>query len=211
MARMHRRQAILGLIASVATPAVLAGCVANGDEENLLRPPAAGAEDAFYTPHELAVVSWLADAIIPRTDTPGALDAGVPATLDALMAVWASPATQKAHRRAIAQVGERLREIAGANLEGIATEQRVAAVATLDAEAYVGGQAPAGMSILSKGPGFSSSEQPVATRYRALKALIAEAFYASEAGAMQELHYEPVPGRWIPDASLAEVGRTWAE
>lgn len=37
---------------------------------------------------QYALVSDLAEAIIPRTDTPGALDAGVPAFIDRMMAWW---------------------------------------------------------------------------------------------------------------------------
>jgi hypothetical protein len=47
-----------------------------------LAAPAAQAEPAFLSVPELAFLAAFADAIIPRTDTPGASDAGVPATID---------------------------------------------------------------------------------------------------------------------------------
>lgn len=211
MSGFDRRQAILGLIAAVAAPEVLMGCVATGDRDDLLSPAGAAAAGGFYTKAELAAVSLLADAIIPATDTPGALDARIPETLDALMSVWASAETQEGHRAAIARVSARLRELAGADLETVTAEQRVTAVAKLDAEAYAGGAPPPGMSVIVKGPGFTPVDQPVVTQYRALKALIAQAYYASEAGAMKELHYQNVPGRWVADAPLTDIGRTWAE
>lgn len=207
MSGFDRRQAIFGLIAAVATPELLAGCVTSSDEDKLLQTGG----DSFYTAQELAFVTLLADAIIPRTDTPGAIDAAVPATLDALMATWASAETRNGHRLAIAQVGARLRELAGKDLEQLTPEQRISAVAALDAEAYANGAPPLGSSILSKGPGFTTVEQPLPVQYRALKSLIAQAFYASEPGATKELQYLNVPGRWVPDAPLSEIGRTWAE
>lgn len=211
MSGFDRRQAIFGLIAAVAAPEVLAGCVSTNDEDKLLAHTARTGEDAFYTAEELAAVAALADAIIPATDTPGALEAGVPATLDALMRTWASDATQQGHRTAIAMVSARLNELAGSDFTKLSSDQRNAAVAALDAEAYAGGAPPTAMSIVSKGPGFTPEGQPVAIQYRALKSLIAQAYYASEAGATKELHYLNVPGKWIADAPLSQVGPTWAE
>jgi len=56
----------------------------------------------FFTPSDYAIVSRLADLILPRTDTPGALDAQVPFRIDAH--VKASPALQQEFEEGLASL-----------------------------------------------------------------------------------------------------------
>ncbi|HBY00058.1 MAG TPA: hypothetical protein DEG93_06835, partial [Gammaproteobacteria bacterium] len=68
----------------------------------------------FYSDQELALVSRISDLIIPRTDTPGALDVKVPGFLDSLMTEWANPETKNNHH-------EELKELTRMLGEGFAT------------------------------------------------------------------------------------------
>jgi gluconate 2-dehydrogenase gamma chain len=200
-----RREVLLGLMLSLGGPALMAqGKAAKaGALLNAVKP---AGRLVFYTREELALVALLSDAIIPRTDSPGALDAGVPAYLDKMMSVWASPDTKAVHRRSVAGVRTRLTELGGGDIAALPAPAQTQAVAALDKEAY-----PATQGIVS--PLFGAGPAPVTPgdQYRLLKRLIAQVYYLSEPGATEELHYELVPGRWLPDAPLAEIGRTWAE
>ncbi|HLZ46683.1 MAG TPA: gluconate 2-dehydrogenase subunit 3 family protein [Gemmatimonadales bacterium] len=49
----------------------------------------AGAQRTF-SPHETETVATIAELIIPKTDTPGARDAGVPAFIDVMFTDWAA-------------------------------------------------------------------------------------------------------------------------
>lgn len=71
-----------GAISAPAALAILQGCSAQD-------PPAATWTPKFLTAAQGEVVSAIADVILPRTATSGALDAGVPAFIDAaLLAVY---------------------------------------------------------------------------------------------------------------------------
>ncbi len=59
--------------------------------EALAKPARRGARRFLNAPR-MRLLSAVADTIIPKTDTPGALDAKVPAKFDALLVNWASPA-----------------------------------------------------------------------------------------------------------------------
>jgi hypothetical protein len=106
---VNRRDVLHGLLLSIGYAGGLAAC-SDREEAELVSPIAdAGAlEPRYYSKQEFAVVSKLADGLIPATDTPGAIAAGVPMYLDALMADWASAETQEAHHNIVAVVEQEL-------------------------------------------------------------------------------------------------------
>src|SRR5690349_18416871 len=98
---IQRASALLGgTISASAVSGVLAGCTAipflpgsGGD------PPKA----TFFTPEESATVLVMADQIIPRTGTPGAVEAGVPAFIDRMLAGYYGDKERKRLREGLAR------------------------------------------------------------------------------------------------------------
>jgi hypothetical protein len=189
----NRRDVLVGLMLALGGPAFVASCDNASDDEVLaaIRP---NGRLQYFKRKEFRTIGVIADAIIPRTDTPGALDAQVPAYLDAMMNTWASEETKTQGRDTVEAISEKLNELGEGEFLRLLPAQRVAVLAQLDAFAY--------------GPGYND---PVAAQYRQLKQTIASVYYWSEPGATQELQYTLVPGRWVADAPLSEIGRTWAE
>src|SRR5271154_2420471 len=70
------------------------------DGSHYTAPVVAPFEPKFFTAAEGLVVSRIADLIIPQTDTPGAVAAGVPQYIDTVAAK--SPEQQKLFREGIA-------------------------------------------------------------------------------------------------------------
>jgi gluconate 2-dehydrogenase gamma chain len=85
---MQQRRAVLrrvawmlgGAISAPAALAILQGC--SGKEP----VPGVAVQSKFFKGRQNDIVTAIADVLIPRTDTSGALDAGVPAFIDAVMA-----------------------------------------------------------------------------------------------------------------------------
>ena len=134
----------------------------------------------FFTPEELAIVAGYAEVIVPRTDTPGARDAGVPEALDALMANWASEA-RKAEFRAL--------------------------VARIAAAGVVPSGAPPRLDLARD---FDAAQLPSDPVYRRFKELVLLLYYGSELGATRELRYEHTPGQWEPSIAITPDTRAWA-
>ena len=114
---VNRREVLHGLLLSVGYVGGLSAC-SNRETAELISPAgnAGASTPRYYSNEELSFIARLADALIPTTDTPGAVDAGVPAYIDALMADWASAETQQGHREAVAAVEQ---ELASTSLEDL--------------------------------------------------------------------------------------------
>src|SRR5467141_4865851 len=61
------------------------------------------------TPQQNETVATIAELIIPKTDTPGAREAGVPAFIDVMVADWGDDDQRKMFAAGLANVDERSR------------------------------------------------------------------------------------------------------
>ena len=170
---ISRRDAIKSLIVSLGGSTLLSAC----GGRVTLTPSAPGAPPRFYTDREMAVLSRVSDLLIPRTETPGALDVGVPALLDQLLADWASRDTQADQRAALATLDAELTSRSGGDFLGATDGVAREALAALDADVFAG-EAVEG--------------------YRSLKGLVSQVYFATEGGAVEEQGWMAVPGRWDP-------------
>lgn len=171
-----RRRVIKNLVLTVGGSSLLSACGGRVTLETL----APGTRPRFYGPREMAVLSRVSDLVIPRTETPGALDVEVPAILDRLMAEWADAETRAEHRTALSELDARLGALTGSDFVDAPMERAESALAAVDRAAYDSG-----------GDGAVDG-------YRALKGLIAQAYFSTEAGAVEEQGWVAVPGRWDP-------------
>jgi len=79
---MNRRALLLGAVFLAGGAAALT---------RFTRQSSAGAAvGPVFSPDQFALLEQVADTMIPATDTPGALDAGVPAFLRDMLANWGS-------------------------------------------------------------------------------------------------------------------------
>ena len=163
------------LLVGAGMTASPASAIAKGKAKSPAKAP------RFFTPAQAAVLAEVAEIIIPRTDTPGAKDAGVPAAFDAMMREWASTQHQIQFRSVVD-------EFAAAGIMQMKPADRIALVAKTDAE-----------KMAAWDPAYVGFKQLVMTLY-----------YLSEAGATKELRYELVPGSWDAWVPVTPDTRAWA-
>lgn len=174
-----RREVLQGLIVSIGGATALTAC---GGVANVLstRP---GSAARFYTSSEYALVARISDLIIPRTETPGAVDANVPGYMDGLMADWANSETKAAHRTALRQIKAELDQRSSGDFISASDSAAEQSLAAFDAAAF----------------GIDGD----ATGYKRVKGYVSQSYFATEDGAIEELKWVAVPGRWDPSVEIS--------
>lgn len=173
-----RREVLQGLIVSIGGASALTAC---GGVANVLSTQS-GSTPRFYTNEEMALVSRVSDLIIPRTETPGALDVNVPGYMDGLMTDWASSETKNAHRRALAQIKRELDRLAREDFLTASDSVAERALVAFDAARFA-----------EDGDDYG---------YRRMKGYVSDSYFATEGGAVEELRWVAVPGRWDPSVEI---------
>lgn len=147
----------------------------------------AAASPPYLDPARGQLLVAIADTMIPQTDTPGAVQAGVPATLDTMLRNWASPAQRARLQAALDAIDAAARAGGATSFVALAANARHALLAAHDAAHFAAG-----------------------SDYRLLRDLVVLLYYISEPGATVELRYEHRPGAWEPSIPITPDTRAWA-
>lgn len=159
MTKRTRRSALKTLAAVAAVPVAQA----QHQHESPLVTVSAPYKPVVLTAAEMKWMAALVDTIIPRTDTPGASDAGVPAFIDRRLR--SNPTLTARLREGMAALDAEARDKFEAEFPVLTSEQRIALLTPIDAD-------PA-----SRLGGF----------FRQVKTLTVDGYYTSKEGLTQEL------------------------
>ena len=141
-------------------------------------------------PHQDATLKALADMIIPRTDTPAASDAGVSEFIDLILTEWYD-APERAHfLEGLATLDSQSRTLFQKNFIDCSTEHKGKLLTELGAKMLEG-------AVLgSRRRSVQRPAPPKTNFYADFRRLALTAYYTSEAGATQALHYEVIPEQY---------------
>lgn len=195
---MNRREALLQLVgaagSSLTCPwidAALAGA-----------PMHEAPAQSQLTAAQRAMVTELAELVIPRTDTPGAIDAGVPQFIDHIVSDWYTQGERAIFLAGLSELEVYSQKQYGRGFIECSHAERNAALER--AEVQAGSYRP------TPGVGILASLDEHSPFFFKLKQLTVVGYYTSQVGATEELAYNPVPGRFDGDYDFAEIGRQWS-
>lgn len=186
-----RRTALLmgGVVSAPAIIGVLNGCTAKQD---ILWKP------LFLTGDQPSIVSIVSEIIIPRTETPGAKDVGVPEFIDQMLKEVYSEEDQQFFLDGLAAFNEEAIKEHGDEFVDLNDEDQEALVKKLHNAAVEAEN--------------TTDPAPKRPFILIMKELTMLGFFTSEPGATQVLQYEAVPGAYKGCIPLSEAGngKTWA-
>lgn len=174
-----------GVLSASAISGVMSGCKAE--------PKPGGWTPEFFTAKEGNILDALVERIIPRTDTPGAKDAGVPAFIDSMMTGFYGEKEKTAFREGLNKVEEDAKAAYNKSFTDLSPEQQDELLTKYDQEAYA-----------------EDSDRQSPHFFRTAKELTILGFCTSEPGASQFLKYEAVPGDYKGCIPYSDVGAAWA-
>lgn len=190
---MNRREAIqrAGLVLGYAVSAPVLAGIMNGCKA----APELTYKPVFFTEDQARLVSEVAEIIIPKTDTPGAKDTGVPGFIDKILKECYKKEDQDRFLAGLQSFDEEAKKAYGDPFIELEPAQQLEFVKKIHDEAIV---------ATKKG---ELKERPFILM---TKELTVTGFFTSEVGATKVLQYAPVPGAYHGCLPLAEVGKTWA-
>jgi gluconate 2-dehydrogenase gamma chain len=137
------------------------------------------ADLTFFRPAQREQVAMLAEAIIPETDTPGAIAAGVPGWIEVIVKDCLDPADQVIITEGLAAIMLRCAKDHGKGLDKLMADEQVAFLNAYNAKGGDQGE------FLNQ-----------------FKELTKFCYVNSEVGATQAFNFMLVPGKWVPDMPL---------
>jgi hypothetical protein len=139
------------------------------------------------TPHQSVTVSAIAEMILPRTETKGAADVGACEFIDLMLTEWYEHEERERFLQGVADLDARATALFGRNFVGCPADQQAVLLEEL-------GERMVAERDLNEGQTGSSEEGE--SFYPMLRRLALTAYYTSEEGSTDELHFEIIPGRY---------------
>jgi gluconate 2-dehydrogenase gamma chain len=177
-----RREAIKRaslVLGAALSPSILAGVL-----RAQVSSTGAPRTTSYLSAPQFATVTAIADRILPKTDTPGALDVGVPAFIDLMYGEYLTPEEKR---------------VLAAGLAG------VDAASTTKSKRPFRELAPADQDALLKEIAAASQDKEK-TFFHLIKELTVLGYFSSEPIGKHVLHYDPIPGRYDACIPLSDVG-----
>jgi gluconate 2-dehydrogenase gamma chain len=170
---------------AIRRAALLAGIVLSPEWLTVVDRATPAAQALSLTPAEVTLAGAIADRIIPRTDTPGAADVGVPAFIDLLYGEFMTPDERQMLTTGLADVEAAAKSTHGASFPTLTADRQDAMLRGI-ARAEEGRE-----------QGF----------FRLIRSATVLGYFTSEQVGKNVLHYDPVPGRYEGCIPIEQVGR----
>ena len=150
--------------------------------------PVGAVGSPVFDASQRALVAALSERMIPTTDTPGAIEAGVPAFIEQLLGQWALPSDLVSVKAGLAAIDARSR-----------TDYGVPAALAKPEEQDK-------LLTLAMNDGFTNGK----TFFEHFRQLVIAGYYTSEIGMTVEREYLPLPASYDGAYPISKVTKVWS-
>lgn len=171
-----------GVVFAPTIAGILKGCTPGNGQWNPL----------LFSQEQAALTVSLAETIIPETDTPGAVEAGVPGFIEAMVKEIYTEQQRSDFLFGLNQFDTLCMRETGHSFVDLDEQKRLQFAAKRNRLAIENER--------SDGPQF----------FLIFKELTLIGFFSSETGATEVLRYDPVPGLYDGCVPYEEIGKAWA-
>ncbi|WP_291777960.1 gluconate 2-dehydrogenase subunit 3 family protein [Cecembia sp.] len=196
---MNRRNALkkTALIASsaMAVPSLFSLLQSCKEQNRLEWTP------LFLNEEQARFISAFVDTLLPKTETPGALEVKTDIFLDLVFAKTYNAAVQEKLRADINKFNEDCNQSHGKVFAELDMDKRKALFRQLEV---------ASPKYNPKVWGSAVGDQAPVGFYRSLKSMTLWGYFTSEEIGLNHLNYDPVPGEYRGCVPLSEIGKTWS-
>jgi hypothetical protein len=199
---MHRRQLIKAM-------GVMLGGVVTGSISRTLSAAGQARRHAsipYFSTYQKEQIATLAELIIPTTDTPGAIAAGVPGFVEMMVAEWYTPREREIFIKGLRELDKWCQTNTDKLFNQSSGEQQTAALQA--AEQSAGAYQPPQASVSIFPDKTVDEGAPFFTK---LRELVVVGYYTSEVGARAEHKFFIMTPDFDGDYDLAKTGgRQWS-
>ena len=174
-----------GTLAAPTVAGLLQGCTAQPD---LTWTP------IFFSEDQARTITVIADIILPKTDTPGASELGVPKFIEDIIGVVSGNEERTKFMEQLADWDRECQSQTGSSFNDLSSEKQVDFVSSQHDKI--------------KGQSIRPDERPFIWN---IKELVISGYFTTEVGMTKILQYVAIPTRYDACIPLEEAGgRTWA-
>ena len=196
---MNRREALrwaTALLGGIVSPSLVRAIAADA------KPAASAAQ--FFSSLQMQQIGILTELIIPTTNTPGAIAAGVPNFVSMMVGEWYTDIERKIFLDGMLALENYCQRSFSQSINQCDTVELTQALTHFEmlANKYMS----------SKPPALSINDTDENTPFfNKLKELTVLGYFTSEVGVTQSLAYNPMPMEYKSDIPLADGDKQWAQ
>jgi len=187
---MNRRDALRLLAAGAVLPLVPSSLLARSLRQARSMVDAAGGLHTLNA-HQNATVAAIAEMILPKTDTPGATEVGTAQFIDLMLTEWYGQTERDRFLKGLGEVDARTQSLFSRDFSACSVPQQAEIMAWMGER--IAEELEQEREHEQANVDETGTREVPESFYLMMRRLTLTAYYTSEAGATDELHFEMIP------------------